>query len=205
MTRRAVLAVGAAAFFSMPIASALAQQAPLTETPADRPLITERPIPEPRLAIEGGAGILGFVAGPASLGPAWNVRVTGNLTNRWAVEGNYVGAYNNRIDGDGGMMMAGFDASARYNILRGDEAFVQPYVTAGLGFAAFAGQDGDLGTLTLPVSIGAERMVTSSIKAGARATFRPAFFDHLGPPTQPLAEQPGADTWSLIAHVGGAF
>ncbi|MCC6555676.1 MAG: outer membrane beta-barrel protein [Polyangiaceae bacterium] len=167
--------------------------------PADQPIIKR--IPPPRLAVEGGAGVLGFTGGAAALGPAWNVRVTGTLSDRIAVEGNYVGAANGASREDETLLMTSVNAGLRFNLLRPDQAPAQPFVVAGFGYAGWTGDNGDSFTLTVPVSAGAERMLTDNIKVGARVNFTPAFLDELGEGEDP----PGGDTWSLIAHVGGGF
>lgn len=173
-----------------------------TPPPADRPLVKQVPRPT-YVAIDGGAGLLGYVGGTGRLGPAWNVRVTGNFTPRIAVEGNYVGASNRRSDDTGTLTYMSVDASARYNILRADEAPLQPYVSAGLGWAGWFGAGGTPASLVIPVGVGVERLLTERIKVGARFTLRPAFFDNLGHGRE--RNPPGGDTWGLTANVGGAF
>jgi hypothetical protein len=208
MRSRIGVLVGLAVLGGLPV-SAYAQN---TETGARRTSDTPRAnepvmprLPEPVFTAEAGAGVLGFVAGAASVGPAWNVRITANLTNRFALEGNYVGSVNQRTETDNALVMSAVDADLRYNILRGYEAPVQPFVTAGFGYAAFGGSNGDLGTVTLPVGVGVERLLTPGIKVGGRIAYRPALFDHLGEDDQATEDQPGADTWTVLAHLGGAF
>lgn len=166
---------------------------------ADQPLI--RRVPEPRFSVEGGAGALGFIGGGAQVGAAWNVRVSAAMSPSWAGELAYTGAANNVPRVDDTLVMTALDASARYNILRADQAPVQPFVTAGIGYAGWSGDNGDPFALTIPVSAGAERMLTDNVKIGARFTVKPAFFDDLG--EEPDA--PGGDSWSLFGNVGGAF
>lgn len=172
-----------------------------TPPTADRPLI--RALPPPAFVIDGGVGVLGYVNGTGRLGPAWNLRVTADFARRFAVEGNYVGSVNKRADNTGSLTYASVDADIRYNVLRADEAPVQPYVSAGLGWAAWLGPGGTPASLVVPLSAGVERMLTERIKIGARLNFRPAFFDDLGHTGDP--NPPGGDTWSLVANVGGAF
>jgi hypothetical protein len=169
--------------------------------PADRPLITT--LPRPALSIEGGAGVLGYLGGAGRLGPAWNVRVTGEFTPHWALEGNYIGAANARSDDTGTLTYTTLDAGARYNILRADQAPVQPYVVAGLGWAGWFGPGGTALSLVLPVSVGAERLLTEHIKIGARLDVRPALFANLGHGDEP--NPPGGSTWALLVNAGGAF
>lgn len=207
MRTRGRIAVGAAAVAMMMFAGAAQAQQPGGERagwgsnmpPADQPIITR--IPEPRFTVEGGAGVLGYTGGTASLGPAWNVRVTGTLSPRWAVEANYVGAANEMSregDDDETLVMTSLDAGVRYSLLRAEDAPVVPFVAAGIGYAGWSGDDGDAFAVTIPLTAGAERMLTRNIKVGARVNFKPAFMDDLGGDS-------GGDTWSLVAHLGGGF
>ncbi|UQA59756.1 hypothetical protein E8A73_004430 [Polyangium aurulentum] len=206
MKIRGLVAVALAAAAMAPVASAHAQQGPARRTGlpnADQPVI--RNWPQPTLSVEGGAGIVGFVGGAASLGPAWNVRVSGAVSDRFVLEGNYVGGLSERADTGDSLVMTALDAGGRYNILLPDQSPVVPFVGAGVGYAGFAGRYGDAATLIVPVNGGVERMLTENIKVGARFTFRPAFFDDLGTDLPGSRGQPGADTWSLLAQVGGGF
>ncbi|AUX45851.1 hypothetical protein SOCE26_073470 [Sorangium cellulosum] len=169
--------------------------------PADQPLI-ER-LPEPTIAVEGGFGMLGYLGGTAAVGPTWNVRVTGTLSPRLAVEGNYIGSVNERTTAGRSLVMTSFDAGVRYNVLRAHEAIVQPFVVAGVGYVGWAGEGGDAFALSVPLTAGVERLVTRNIKLGARFNFRPAFLDDLS--VRGAAEQTGGDSWAVIAHGGGAF
>lgn len=168
--------------------------------PADQPLIQR--IPEPRIAIEGGLGLMGYVAGAAGLGPGWNVRVTGVMSPRVAIEGNYVGSLNQRTTIKRSLVMTSFDAGVRYNLMLAEQAVVQPFVVAGIGYAGWAGRGGDPFAVAVPLTVGVERLVTRNIKLGARFNFRPAFFDDL---TLPGGNRTGGDSWVLLAHGGGAF
>lgn len=167
--------------------------------PADQPIIQR--IPTPRLVLEGGAGVLGYTGGAASVGPSWNARVTGTVSESFAIEGNYVGAANRAPRVEETLVMTAIDAGVRYNILAPDEGPVVPFVVAGIGYAGWSGENGDPFALTIPLTAGAERMLTRNIKVGARVGFKPAFFDHLGTGD----EAPGGDTWSLTGHLGGGF
>ncbi|EYF01202.1 hypothetical protein [Chondromyces apiculatus] len=167
--------------------------------PADEPLI--RTVEEPSYAIEGGGGVLGYLGGAASVGPAWTVRFSLAFSARFAGELGYTGATSATSRPDENLHMAAFDASARFNILRADEAPVQPFVAAGLGYAGFFGDRGDPFTVTVPVAAGAERLLTENVKIAARFNVRPAFFDELGSGS----EVAGADTWQIVGQVGGAF
>lgn len=169
--------------------------------PADQPLI--RRIPEPSVAVEGGFGMLGFLGGAAGIGPSWNVRVTGSMSPRVAVEANYTGSVNERAIVGKSLVMTSLDAGLRYNILRADEAIVQPFVVAGVGYVGWAGRGGDAFALAVPLTAGVERLVTRNVKLGARFNFRPAFFDDLS--LGGATSQTGGDTWALLAHGGGAF
>lgn len=169
--------------------------------PADRPLITR--IPKPSFAVEGGAGLLGYVTGAGRLGPSWNVRVTADFTPRVGLEASYVGAANRRSDNTGTLTLTSLDAGVRYNILRADEAPVQPYVAVGIGYAGWAGPGGTPAAVVLPITVGVERLLTEHVKVGARLNLRPAFFDDLGHGNEKNA--PGGDSWSLTAGAGGAF
>jgi len=152
--------------------------------------------------VDAGAGALGYIGGAANVGPAWNVRVTGRFTPRWAVEGNYTGSVNQRVTvAQNSLVYTSLDAGVRYNILRADQAPIQPYVVGGVGYAGFAGQNGDGAALVLPVTVGAERMITNRINAGARFSLRPTFGDNLGIGRTST----GGDSWNVIVHLGGGF
>ncbi len=175
---------------------------PTEQAPAaDRPLI--RDIAEPSYSVEGGAGVLGYISGAAGVGPAWNVRVAAHLSPEFAGELSYTGAAHEVPRTNDSLVMTGIDAQLRYNILRADDSVVQPFVSGGIGYAGFAGDEGDAFTLTVPVSAGVERMLTTNVKVGARLNVKPAFFDELGNERTP--NNPGGDTWSLLGNVGGAF
>lgn len=204
MKIRGLVAVALAAAAMAPVASAHAQTRRGGLPNADQPVI--RNWPQPTLSVEGGAGIVGFVGGAASLGPAWNVRVSGAVSDRFVLEGNYVGGLSQRADTGDSLVMTALDAGGRYNFLLPDQSPFVPFAGVGVGYAGFAGKYGDAATLIVPVSGGVERMLTQNIKVGARFAYRPAFFDDLGtdlPGTR--GASPGADTWSLLAQVGGGF
>lgn len=171
--------------------------------PADQPMI--RRIPQPVLSVEGGGGVVGFVGGIGDPGPAWNLRVTGALSDRFAIEGNYLGSVNERTDTKDSLVMTALDVGVRYNILLPEQFPIQPFVVGGAGYAGFAGRYGDTAMLTVPLVIGGERLLTPNIKVGARFSYRPAFFDDLSTPTTPRGDNPGADTWTLLAQIGGGF
>jgi hypothetical protein len=171
--------------------------------PADQPVV--RRIPQPVISVEGGGGIVGFVGGVGAPGPAWNLRVTGTLSERFAIEGNYLGSVNERTDTKDSLVMTAIDAGVRYNVLLADQFPVQPFVVGGVGYAGFAGRNGDPAMLIVPLVVGAERLLTPNIKVGARFSYRPAFFDDLSTPTTPRGQAPGADTWTLLAQIGGGF
>jgi len=204
-TGRLLAALAAAFAISTPL-SAHAQtedKYPSVLPPADQPII--RRLPQPTLAVEGGAGLTGFTGGIGGLGAGWNVRVSGALSERFAIEGNYNGAVNQRADTRDNLIMTAVDVGGRYYLTAANALPLQPYLAAGVGYAGFAGRYGDAATLIVPVSVGADRMLTQKIKVGARFTYRPAFFDNLASPITPLGDSPGADTWSLLAQVGGGF
>src|SRR5262245_44928676 len=94
-TGRLTAAVAAALAIGAPL-SAHAQTRAGRFPPADQPMIQR--LPQPKLAVEGGAGMVGFVGGVGTLGLGWNVRVTGTMSDRWSIEGNYVGSINERAD-----------------------------------------------------------------------------------------------------------
>ncbi|MBK9264853.1 MAG: outer membrane beta-barrel protein [Polyangiaceae bacterium] len=171
--------------------------------PADQPMI--RRIPQPIVSIEGGGGVVGFVGGAGSPGPAWNLRVTGALSDRFSIEGNYLGSVNDRSDNGESLVMTAIDAGVRYNVLLPEQFPVQPFVVAGAGYAGFAGNGGDPATMVVPLVAGAERLLTPNIKVGARFSYRPAFFDDLSLPNAAKGDRQGADTWTLLAQIGGGF
>jgi hypothetical protein len=172
--------------------------------PADEPMIQRIPKPH-TLSVEGGGGVVGFVGGTGAPGPAWNLRITGAMTPRFAVEGNYLGSVNQRSDTKDSLVMTSVDVGLRYNILLPEQFPVQPFVVGGAGYAGFAGRYGDPATLVLPVAVGAERLLTPAIKVGARFSYRPTFFDDLSGPTTARGSKPGASTWTLLAQIGGGF
>jgi len=171
--------------------------------PADQPVLNR--LPQPVISVEGGAGIVGFLGGVGSLGPGWNVRVSGALNDRWSIEGNYLGSANTRADTRDTIVMTSLDAGFRYNLAAANRLPLQPFVNAGVGYAGFAGNYGDAFTLVVPVGVGADRMLTDNIKVGARFNYRPAFFDNMGSPITPVGDEPGADTWTLLGQIGGGF
>jgi hypothetical protein len=171
--------------------------------PADQPML--RRIPRPVISVEGGGGIVGFVGGVGAPGPAWNLRVTGTMTERVAIEGNYLGSVNERSDTKDSLVMTAIDAGVRYNLLLPEQFPVQPFVVGGVGYAGFAGRNGDPATLVVPLVVGAERLLTPNIKVGARFSYRPTFFDDLSTPTTPRGDHPGADMWTLLGQIGGGF
>ncbi|MGK4000868.1 hypothetical protein [Sorangium sp. So ce1024] len=210
MQRRAAAAMAVAATTMALAGAAGAQDAgrpeqrdrpPRNVPPADQPLI--RRIPEPTIAVEAGFGALGYLGATAGVGPTWNVRVTGAMTPRVAIEGNYTGSVNERATRGTSLVMTSLDAGVRYNILRADEAVVQPFVVGGVGYSGWAGEGGDAFALVVPVTVGAERLVTRNVKLGARFNYRPAFFDDLT--VRGAATRTGGDSWALLAHGGGAF
>ncbi len=212
MRTRALVAVGLAVAASTLVTQARAQNRPpspaqnppppTAEVPrADRPIVTK--IPEPKVTIEGGAGAVGYIGGTAGVGPAWNARVIGTFTPRLAVEGNYTGSVNQRTDG-GSLVYNSVDADLRFNVLRADQAPVQPFIAAGIGWAGYAGTRGDGAAMVFPIYVGVERRFARHVVVGARFNLRPAIFDNLGPIPGRHDEQ-GGDTWSLVANVGGAF
>lgn len=214
MTLRRMVTVSLAAAAMSAAAPSLAQTAPpgnpnvpppiASPPPADRPIFPARI--QPKISVEGGAGVLGYLSGTADVGPAWNARVTGAINERFAVEGNYTGSVNRRTDKTGSLVYTAVDADVRYNILRADQAPLQPYLVGGLGYVGFIGPGGDGAALTIPVAIGAERLLTEQIKAGARFNLRPAVFDNLSHGWEkPDAPGISGSAWTLLANVGGAF
>jgi len=171
--------------------------------PADQPML--RRIPQPVISVEGGGGVVGFVGGVGAPGPAWNLRVTGSMSDRVAIEGNYMGSVNTRNDTKDSLVMTAIDVGLRYNLLLPEQFFLQPFVVGGVGYAGFAGRNGDPATLIVPLVIGGERLLTPNLKIGARFSYRPAFFDDLSTPTTPRGDHPGADMWTLLAQIGGGF
>jgi hypothetical protein len=218
MSTPAWLAVGMALSATVLVAPAFAQTNPNTPPPppgpppinvtipqpppADRPLI--KAVPQPTAYIlDGGFGVLGYLSGTGRLGPTWNVRFTADFSRRFAAEANYIGSSNRRSDDTGTLVYNSLDADLRYNILRADEAPVQPYLSAGLGWAGWFGPGGTPFSLVTPVAAGVERMLTDRIKIGARFNLRPAFFDDLGHGYE--QNPPGGSTWALVVNAGGAF
>src|SRR5689334_13852745 len=74
---------------------------------ADEPLLPAKI--QPTLTLEAGAGVLGYIGGTAALGPAWNVRAIFGLTRRIAIEGNYLGSFNERSGRPGSLVYTGID------------------------------------------------------------------------------------------------
>ncbi len=131
------------------------------------------------------------------------MRVTGEFTPRLAGEASYLGAANRRSDDTGTLTYTTVDAGVRYNLLLADQAPVQPFLAAGLGYAAWIGPGGAPGGLAIPVSLGVERLLTEHVKIGARLNLRPSFFEDLGHGYE--KSPPGGSTWALTAGAGGAF
>jgi hypothetical protein len=209
---RAISAFGAATALLLTAAAASAQtrtpsnpNAPIP--PADEPLVEDVNVPEPILSFEGGLGVAGFTGGAAALGPAWQGRVTAHFTERWAAEAEYVGGVHERQDNNDTMVTTQVAAAGRYNLLRARQLPLQPFVTAGIGYAGFSGDDGDMSAIVVPLGVGADRMLTRNIRFGARLNFRPVFGEDLSTAQDRLEDEsgPGGDTWLLIANIGGAF
>ena len=209
-----MLAVGSAAIVLTAVMSASAQQTPETtqgvgaaEPPrADRPIVP--PDVEPVFAFEGGAGMLGYLGGTAAIGPAWQARIRANFTPMWAVEATYLGAVNDRSDNDEMMLTTQIDGSVRFNAFRNYNLPVQPFLTAGVGYAGFATDEGsDLAALVLPIGAGVDRALTPNLRLGARFNLRPVVGDNLQTDRQRAMgdEGSGGDSWSLAAHIGGEF
>jgi len=146
--------------------------------PADQPVIKRIPRPH-TLSVEGGGGVVGFVGGTGTPGPAWNLRVTGAMTDRFSIEGNYLGSVNQRSDTKDSLVMTSVDAGVRYNILLPEQFPVQPFVVGGVGYAGFAGRDADPAPLVLPVALVGEHLLTPAYKSRAHLSSRPTFFDDL--------------------------
>jgi len=210
------LAIGSAFTVLAAVGTARAQQgtppqqgAPAAGAPAvphaDQPLVPEDV--EPMFGFEGGAGILGFFDGAASIGPAWEARLRAHFTPTWALEATYLGSVNDREDNDSTMVTTQIDASARYNAFRAFNLPLQPFVTAGLGYAGFSGDDGDMATLLVPLGLGVDRALTPNIRVGARFDFRLVFGEDLDTPRDRVMDEdgPGGDNWSVVAHLGGQF
>ena len=178
MTRR-LLAIGSAITVLAAVGTASAQQGtPQQGTPpqgaavaprADQPLLP--PDTDPVFGFEGGAGILGYFDGTASVGPVWQARLRAHLTRDWSVEATYMGSVNDREDNDATMVTTHIDGSVRYDAFRSYNFPVQPFMTAGLGYVGFAGDDGDMAAVTIPLGVGGDRALTRNIRVGARFNF----------------------------------
>src|SRR5262245_17447054 len=203
MTMRALLGIGIGIGLTMGLGAAPARAQPETERAprADEPLLPSTV--QPTLTLELGAGVLGYIGGTAGLGPAWDLRAIFGLSRRIAIEGNYLGSFNERSGRPGSLVYIGVDATFRYNFLLPEEAPLVPFITAGFGYAAYIGRDGDAAALTFPIAVGVERLLVRQIKIGARFNMRPAAFDDLGAPNE--RRPPGGDTWCLTANLGGSF
>jgi hypothetical protein len=205
MTMRARLGIGIgiglAIGIALSAAPARAEQGGERVPRADEPLLPATI--QPTLTLEAGAGVLGYIGGTAGLGPAWDIRAIFGVTRRIAIEGNYIGSFNERSGRPGSLIYTGIDAAFRYNFLLPEEAPLVPFLAAGVGYAAYIGRDGDAAALTFPIAVGVERLLLRQIKVGARLNLRPSTFDDLGAPGE--VRPPGGDTWSLTANLGGAF
>lgn len=209
---RRLLAIGSACAVLAAVGTASAQQgapeqgAPAAGAPrADQPLLP--PDVDPVFGFEAGGGILGYFDGTASVGPLWQVRARAHFTPSWSAEVTYVGSVNDRQDNDSTMVTTQIDGSVRYDMLRSYNLPVQPFATAGLGYAGFSGDDGDMAAFVVPLGVGADRALTRNIRVGARFNFRPVFADNLATPRDRIEGEdgPGGDNWSIAAHLGGQF
>jgi hypothetical protein len=205
MTMRALVGIGIGIGLAMGLsaAPARAQQGAERAPRADEPLLPANFKPTLTLDVEAGAGVLGYIGGTAGLGPAWVIRGILGMTRRIAIEGNYLGSLNERSGRPGSLIYTGLDASFRYNFLLPEETPIVPFLTAGVGYAAYIGRDGDAAAMTFPIAVGVERLLFRHVKIGARLNMRPSVFDNLGVPGE--ERPPGGDTWSLTANLGGAF
>jgi hypothetical protein len=58
---------------------------------------------------------------------------------------------------------------------------VQPFVTAGLSCSGFAGNDGDMAAIVVPVGAGVERMIAQH-QGGREGSYRPVFSPKISTP-----------------------
>jgi Outer membrane protein beta-barrel domain len=212
MMIRRLLAIGSACASLAAVGTASAQQstpeqgAPATAPPrADQPILPQDI--DPVFGFEGGVGILGFFDGTASIGPLWQVRARAHFSPSWSIELNYMGSVNDRDDNDATMVTTQIDGSVRYDMFRSYNPPVQPFVTVGLGYAGFSGDDGDMAAMTIPVGIGVDRALTRHIRLGGRFNFNPVIGEDLDTPQDRVEGEdgPGGDNWSVAAHLGGQF
>jgi hypothetical protein len=141
--------------------------------------------------VDGGAGVLGYFGGYGRVGPAWTVGVTANLTPRFGVQANYTGASNYAYAEDARVLLTALDGDVRFNVLRPD-AFLQPFVTAGVGWEGLKTPGGMLSMIDFPFTAGADKVISHGrFKLGARFEARPA----VG----------GPNAWGVLASLGGRF
>src|SRR5262245_19393634 len=136
MTMRALVGIGIGLSMGLGAMPAQAEQGAASTAGAtyeripraDEPLLNPAKI-QPTLTLEAGAGVLGYIGGTAGLGPAWNIRAIFGMTRRIAIEGNYLGSFNERSGRPGSLLYTGVDVDFRYNFLLPEEAPLVPFLS----------------------------------------------------------------------------
>jgi hypothetical protein len=158
------------------------------------------PLPHERLTLDAGVGVLGYWSGgaPGTSG-AWDVRAGYMIVPVFTVEAGYTGAAGDAV-GPGGVVATIVEGDARLNPL-GASRF-SPYLFAGAGwgaFSGFGGFKGDNSTVTVPLGLGADYLISPRFTTGARFTYRFVAADNVGPTGASV------DNWQLIGRVGTRF
>lgn len=163
----------------------------------------------PMITFEAGGGVVGYLDGETNAGPAWTARVRANLTPEVGIETGYLGSLHDRDESNDfdWMVTTQVDGSLRFSPFASITMPAHPYAAAGVGYAGFSGDDGDMTALVVPLSVGADSQITSNISAGARVSIRPVFLEDLSTSRDRELgrEGPGGDHWSVTAHIGGSF
>lgn len=198
-----LLAIGSAAAVLAAVGTASAQTSGATMSAGTMaPLL-------PMITFEAGGGVVSFMDGETNAGPAWTARVRANLTPEVGLETGYLGSVHDRNETDDidWMVTTQVDGSLRYSPFASISLPAHPYATAGVGYAGFSGNDGDMAALVVPISVGADTQITQNISAGARLGIRPVFLEDLSTSRdrERGREGPGGDHWTATAHIGGSF
>ena len=199
-----LLAIGSAVAVLAAVGTASAQSTGATTTVG--PMV---PVTMPMITFEAGGGVVGYLDGETNAGPAWTARIRANLTPEVGIETGYLGSIHDRNETDDfdWMVTTQVDGSLRVSPFGSYNLPMNPYAAAGVGYAGFSGNDGDMMALVVPLAVGADSQLTRNISAGARLSIRPVFLEDLSTSRdrEMGREGAGGDHWTATAHLGGSF
>ena len=202
-----LLAIGSAAVVLAAVGTASAQTTVVTSTQTSVGVMA--PMALPMITFEAGGGVVSYTDGETNAGPAWTARIRANLTPEVGLETGYLGSIHDRNETDDTdwMMTTQVDGGLRFSPFTRIGLPANPYATAGVGYAGFSGNNGDMTALVVPFSVGADSQLTQNISAGVRMSVRPVFLEDLSTAADRVAgrEGPGGDHWTATAYMGGSF